>query len=225
MRDKAFTLAEVLITLTIIGVIAAITIPNLMRAHMQKELEVAFNKSVALLNQGLSLMAYEEGAGLKQSYATYNKETGLYSGDTDFSNFYNYMKIEKQMYSRDLYAKTGAYKNFNKSNILSQNYFPFVDATRVDKIYVSPGGMTFRAGINSSEIHILVDTNGVKGPNRGGYDYFWFNVSNKDRITYNAQTICSKSDSSADNGLGCSKYALLNKCPWDDSKTYWECLK
>ena len=43
----AFTLAEVLITLGIIGVVAALTMPSLIQNKQKKELETAFKKSYA----------------------------------------------------------------------------------------------------------------------------------------------------------------------------------
>ena len=45
-----FTLAEVLITLGIIGVVAALTIPNLMTHLKNKKLESQFKKTYAELN-------------------------------------------------------------------------------------------------------------------------------------------------------------------------------
>ena len=42
---KGFTLAEVLITLAIIGIIAAITIPSIVANHQKKALETQFTKA------------------------------------------------------------------------------------------------------------------------------------------------------------------------------------
>ena len=50
---KAFTLAEVLITLGIIGVVAAMTMPNLIASHQKKVLETSFKKSYSSLLQAL----------------------------------------------------------------------------------------------------------------------------------------------------------------------------
>ena len=36
---------------------------------------------------------------------------------------------------------------------------------------------------------------------------------------------CNLQSTRESNGLGCAYYALRNKCPYDDTKTYWECLK
>ena len=48
---KAFTLAEVLITLTIIGVIAALTIPNLLQKHQEQETVTRLKKAYSTLSQ------------------------------------------------------------------------------------------------------------------------------------------------------------------------------
>ena len=50
-RLTAFTLAEVLITLGIIGVVAAMTLPTLINNAQNKQLEVAFKKSYSALSQ------------------------------------------------------------------------------------------------------------------------------------------------------------------------------
>ena len=46
----AFTLAEVLITLAIVGVVAAITVPTLVANYQQKALNNQFKKSYAFIN-------------------------------------------------------------------------------------------------------------------------------------------------------------------------------
>lgn len=46
MKKLGFTLAEVLLTLTIIGVVAALTVPNLMGAIEDKELASQAKKSI-----------------------------------------------------------------------------------------------------------------------------------------------------------------------------------
>ena len=50
MKKLGFTLAEVLITLVIIGVIAAMTIPTLMNNTNSQEFRSAFKKAIILMN-------------------------------------------------------------------------------------------------------------------------------------------------------------------------------
>ncbi len=48
MLKKGFTLSEVLITIAIIGVVAALTIPNIIKNTQRKDLETAFKKVILL---------------------------------------------------------------------------------------------------------------------------------------------------------------------------------
>lgn len=50
---KGFTLAEVLITLGIIGVVAAMTIHSLINTYRAKELETRFKKADSIIQQAL----------------------------------------------------------------------------------------------------------------------------------------------------------------------------
>ena len=61
MIRKAFTLAEVLITLTIIGIIAAITIPNLMQSWKKHQVEVGVKEAYALLSNAIKMSETENG--------------------------------------------------------------------------------------------------------------------------------------------------------------------
>jgi len=55
MKKLGFTLAEVLITLVIIGVIAAMTVPVLMQNTEGQEYRSALKKSISAVNQALTL--------------------------------------------------------------------------------------------------------------------------------------------------------------------------
>ena len=57
---KGFTLAEVLITLGIIGVVAAMTIPTLVSKSQQRQHVVAWRKAYAEIYHALRLMQADE---------------------------------------------------------------------------------------------------------------------------------------------------------------------
>ncbi len=61
MKKLGFTLAEVLITLVIIGVIAAMTIPTLMNNTNAQEYRSALKKAISAANQALTLQYALEG--------------------------------------------------------------------------------------------------------------------------------------------------------------------
>ena len=58
---RAFTLAEVLITLGVIGVVAAITMPMLIQNHQKHVTENRLKKSFSTLNQALKMSEVENG--------------------------------------------------------------------------------------------------------------------------------------------------------------------
>ena len=61
MKKCAFTLAEVLITLGVIGVVAAITIPGLMTKYRHHVMETNLAKFVSIINQAVRMSIAENG--------------------------------------------------------------------------------------------------------------------------------------------------------------------
>lgn len=60
-QENAFTLAEVLITMSIIGVVAALTIPSVIVKTQQQEFRTAAKKAHSVLEQAVRLTELEEG--------------------------------------------------------------------------------------------------------------------------------------------------------------------
>ncbi len=54
-KEKGFTLAEVLITLAIIGVIAAIAVPSVISNSQQQEFKTGLRKAVSVLNSAITM--------------------------------------------------------------------------------------------------------------------------------------------------------------------------
>jgi len=57
---KGFTLAEVLTTLMVIGVVAAMTVPTLMNSTDDAQKKAAYKKAMSVLGQGAQLMVAQE---------------------------------------------------------------------------------------------------------------------------------------------------------------------
>lgn len=60
-KDKAFTLAEVLISLTVIGVVAAMTIPALMQKIQEQEYRSGAKSAFSIINTALKKAVYDNG--------------------------------------------------------------------------------------------------------------------------------------------------------------------
>ena len=69
---KAFTLAEVLITLAIIGVVAALTIPSVISNTQQQEFRTGLRKAVSVLNQAITMNMALDGETPYDNKDTFN---------------------------------------------------------------------------------------------------------------------------------------------------------
>lgn len=85
-----FTLAEVLITLGIIGVVSAITIPNLIANQQKKAIVSGMIEAQSILNQALRQYAYDSDEDGTQSF-----ETTLPIKDFAEKYFVPYLKIAR----------------------------------------------------------------------------------------------------------------------------------
>lgn len=239
MNKKAFTLAEVLITLGIIGVVAALTMPTLIHKKNTKELETAFKKSYSNLYNAFNLVI-NEGFPV---YDTYNPV----SDNTDFiNNFYLKYKKLKLISDTEKHYYSKLAKNFTKNKTMGipqcSQYMNSANA------FITPDGSALSLNQNCGYLWFTFDTNGIKkGPNALGHDIFIFFApknstkllpatlesevkcdENGENCSLNNtdETIdkCSNNSKSDINGATCAPYAVKDECPWDSSKTYWECL-
>ncbi len=80
---KAFTLAEVLITLGIIGVVAAMTLPTLIEKHQKKVVVTRLQKFYTNINQAIKLSEVENGPAQYWNIGENGQQNGL-----DFYNKY-----------------------------------------------------------------------------------------------------------------------------------------
>ena len=76
---NGFTLAEVLITLGIIGVVAALTIPTLIGNYQKKEVPVRLQKMYNTIQNAISQAELENGPC----------DTWIFKDDTEATEFYN----------------------------------------------------------------------------------------------------------------------------------------
>lgn len=101
---KAFTLAEVLITLGIIGVVAAMTIPTLIAKYQERQIVSQLTKAYAVLSNAYTMVKAEYGDlsswGLKATNTGETDENGHiiydYSANKLLSErFQKYLKVSK----------------------------------------------------------------------------------------------------------------------------------
>lgn len=153
-KNKAFTLAEVLITLAIIGVIAAMTIPSLMTSTRGKEFEVAANKAMSTLSNGMQMRYSMEGQTLKD----------FVGGRSDKYNGFNEYLFGKQ--SKDLLPGERPIQP-----AIAYSSVRFSNENTSTGVYILKDGMILHGyGGDNSHAWVWVDTNGQKGPTRSTID-------------------------------------------------------
>lgn len=149
---KGFTLAEVLITLVIIGVIASMTIPTLMNSTNQQEYRVGLKKAISALNQAMSLNYALEGKVIG--------DEGLQSASDVVSNlFMKRLSILSTDTSGVAFA-TGA-----DVTGTSGTCFYTADGMRYAVGNISATGTNDPDAGENYYGYILIDVNGDKGPN------------------------------------------------------------
>lgn len=213
MQKQGFTLAEVLITLGIIGVIAAMTLPALINQTQGKELETGLKKAYSVIQAALNQMAYDEGQIINNA----NYPTGKF-----MPVFKKYFKIAKDCGNTGCEAPgtsdTGMsnhsknYKTYNNKDL--QNAY-WDDGQAI----ISDGMLILIENLNTA-IFISVDVNGIyKKPNRWGHDLFTFQIMDSGKLLpmgaegtkYNSTDYCSATSSNTSNGIGCTYRALTEK--------------
>lgn len=152
VRKLGFTLAEVLITLGIIGVVAAMTIPTLMNQTGQAEFRTGFKKAVSVLNQAITMNVALDG----------NDFSALIKGNTAGS-----ATIYNMFNSRMNVVATGANSTMGGSfNNAAGNYTLFFNDGMVITFPQAATGCTTFVPSGASDCRIVVDVNGTKRPNR-----------------------------------------------------------
>lgn len=187
-----------MITLAIIGVVAAMTIPVLVANYQQKTLNNQFKKAYALINQALLSTVGELGY-LPQCY--YRASDGYFvfisKGDACAvlrDNFFSKIKISRKC-EGNAYAD-GCIPEYEEMDTVANANNPDKEVPEGYESYgdyESRGCVYFRknAILNDRTVYVLsdgtiimqyastiniiaVDINGTKGPNKWGYDLFSF---------------------------------------------------
>ena len=175
-RKIAFTLAEVLITLGIIGVVAAMTMPSLITAKQEKATISTIKKNYSILANAL-LMAQNDNGEL-YTWGITKDADGL---NLVSSNLKPYLKIIEDCgvgeKSDCAPGDNGKFKDLNgikrTEDFSSSDYYSFRlnDGTAVaiqlktQAECISP---------EASCMNFYIDTNGKKYPNTLGKDIFYF---------------------------------------------------
>ena len=178
---SAFTLSEVLITLGIIGIIAAMTLPALTGKYQQKVLASQFKKAYANLQTAINTVNSENGI----PYECYTIRYGIDYHVTECKDFWENVLKQYQIvntcehnkrHCRPVYktkaqvlAEGGTVINNSCSHPINEQTGYNLNDGSILYIYNYPN-------YNHNSLFFGLDVNGLKGPNKWGYDLFYLNL-------------------------------------------------
>lgn len=216
---KAFTLAETLITLGIIGIVAALTIPTVISKYNQKVFATAFKKQYSVLNDTIGFLELNDG--LTECYqTTYTCPTDTDPDNKCYTSKNNDCKALKSQLISTLkltplknqkftYATRNDVKAAGGTFVLTAyNY----DAhTSIMDAYMFPDGavvlFTYNQQNDCMDVAFVIDTNGRKGPNKWGYDVFWLALAQRNGRLRLSDELASLSE----KGGSLPRNILINK--------------
>jgi prepilin-type N-terminal cleavage/methylation domain-containing protein len=217
----AFTLAEVLITLLIIGVVASLVIPNIINDTQKAEYVVGFKKAYSDFSQAFKLLQVENGGSI---VSVFSDDTTTNHGNGNALNAF----LTKMNYSKNCGIGMGCWYNtprYYLDGTVTLNNMDTNINNQYEKAILSNGTMvlvhirsidcTFDAGSgpldNAVCANISVDTNGAKGPNKIGRDYlsFWLTQTGIYPVgSYNDGYSCSPTSNNLTTSWGCTQKVL-----------------
>jgi len=209
-NKKAFTLAEVLVTLTIIGVVSSMTIPTLHQRHTEQATVNKVKKLYTTLSQAYQKAVVEHG----------DVDTWGITGhtQTDALIIYDYLikdnfKIMKDcgfnndggcIYNGDYKLLNGG-RATSYANDTTYNYY---------KLGLNDGSTVWFRGDENALVNVFIDVNGPQGPNQRGRDTFSFIVLNKKFVpnglpeAENGETSFDNTCNRSGSGYGCGAWVV-----------------
>lgn len=176
-KKSAFTLAEVLITLLIIGVVASIVIPNLLNDSQDAEIKVAWKKAYGAIEQTFRSAKIEDST----VFSGYNCTDG--SGFNIFYALKNQMGVVKEC-NGNTFGNCLSSQGINPDDSVPAwcANFKLNKQNSARSFVARDGTIWLFYSVSSVTCPIFaVDVNGNKGPNQWNKDVLTIGVYN-DRV-------------------------------------------
>jgi prepilin-type N-terminal cleavage/methylation domain-containing protein len=237
MNKKAFTLAEVLITLGIIGVVSAITIPSVIQKYQEKVRVTQLKKSYSMLLNAFQQIIQEQGTTINNFGNTAEERYNLikellpkYLPIVKTCRYnrsgcvaYNYSTIfsdDSVVYSgySGRYDTYTSYKLNNGVGMKLEYSGNCYQKMNLSLTTANPNQNLGTYAMNCGSI--LVDLNGSKKPNKLGIDAFRFFIvmdgivpagTKKDKIIYHSFEGGCLGEYDKKHSDNCTAWVLINE--------------
>ncbi len=238
-KKAAFTLAEVLVTLAVIGIVAAMTIPTLVSNYQEKETVTKVKKFYSTISQAYQLATIDYGKA--SEWGIEGRDKGSQDDEEETYNAVNAILVRDKLLK---YVKTSkvcdnakdqtACGVADKIYMLDDNINPGMPSQTASAMLTD--GSTILVLANSANdtnrgpgelshvwANIHYDVNGIKPPNTEGKDIFAFYLAENSVIPFGTpnETTYSFENDCASFGSPCTAWVVYNgnmdylKCPDD----------
>ena len=187
-----------MITLGIIGVVAALTLPTLINNQQEKVLESQYKKSRNIVSNGYMLMMSKNENFKVENLPIWNCYD-LECVSKEHKSVFSIVKDSASGLTADELPEE--YKTKKQKIVSLWENAAYIYATTDGMVYgLSPDGSVGTGNINS--FTILADVNGVKNPNTVKKDLYKFKISNNGKVSDITDDL--EKDCSIENPAGCT---------------------
>ena len=216
---KAFTLAEVLITIGLLGVIAAITLPSVSNNVSATQLAAALKTSQATISDKID-------AGMALEDAPTVRDLKAFDNPNDLNLIYKglskYLRLDPVEGSHTVFSMSNGSEVavWPQEKIRQINTKAFIYMEDYENEELSPGALLIKqngGNVLRKNAKVFIDVNGYTKPNRFGYDVYEYYLAQDGRLypvggsDVSLFATAGASDESANWKSGAEEY----KCDWD----------
>lgn len=153
MKSKGFTLAEILVTLGIIGVISALTLPTFTQGSNMAKVGPLLGKAKSQFEQAtIALMQEKQVDSLLAVYG--NSSNSSFDKDSFMADLIHFLKGSQK--NSEITSADGVYYIISDNTAISGSKYPYE---------------------NVCSTKMMVDINGkIQGPNKDSKDIFYFEL-------------------------------------------------
>ena len=188
-RFRGFTMAELLVATTVVGVIAMMTMPALINDYKKRVYVTKFQKALAVLNDGFRTMMVDEGV-------RYLDRTKLFDCRPDKMNVIGATEAERACIHTYMSKYFKVVKYNPKTDYTDQSFYPHKSIIALNgaksslvllQMMLVPGYYSFYTADNIlyqpfSESWGCIDVNGADEPNQIGRDIFLITHDNNGKF-------------------------------------------
>ncbi len=198
LKKAAFTLAEVLITLGIIGVVAAITLPTLIKNYQKQVWVNQLKKEVSVLQNAVRTIIATEGVENLSDTSFFEREKNCQEGYFCYKRHLEKLNLK--------IVGENKHNGYCAESSCAITIYYLADGASVGVPFAE--GFAYRVNDDVVSTTFFVDVNGDKGPNKSNRDQFAFDLDNYGQIV-----------PSEDLGISDEAFAELNNACKEDPNT------